>query len=106
MAPSVVVRVRDIPGTTVAIAHLDSIVRYSLDTLHDVADTSGMRTVSAFQEEPGRFSVTVTAPGFRDWETAVFVRRGWCHVATQTVTAILRAHDERIQSKKARDDAR
>ncbi len=88
--PAIVVRVRDIPGTTVAIAHIDSVARFSFDELRNVPGVSGMRMASAFHEMEGRYYVTVSAPGYRDWETNVFVRRGACNVETQVVTADLR----------------
>lgn len=87
---SVIVRLPNVAGAIVTVAHKDSVERYALDTLYDKPDKDGMRTVPAFWEVAGRFDVTVTATGYRTWRAKVSVPQEKCHhVTTQVVTARL-----------------
>lgn len=87
--PSVVVKAPAVAHAIATVAYRDAVQRLAFDSLGDAPDSSGMRSVSAFVEMAGRFDVSVTAPGYREWRTTVTVTRDRCHVNSETVTANL-----------------
>jgi hypothetical protein len=88
VTPSVVVRTRAVPGEVIRIAHGDSVSRFMLDSLHDLPDAQGIRSVRVFGGA-GKFEVSASAPGFWTWRKSVDAKAGWCTMETQTVDAFL-----------------
>lgn len=53
---------------------------------------TAMTSRQAAGERPGNYTVTIVAPGYRDWQAAgLRVSRGDCHVQTNSVEARLQS---------------